>query len=234
MNGPIIPHIYHFFTQAKFLENKIYTEKRVNYDKLHSKLPILRVNYDKLHSKLPIFCIKSFKIYIGQFFFTQTLSVVSVTYKRYALLYFWDTSLFPSYLTLVDCNSLNCPSAIDFEWVVWFHGLYVLSPILHLSNAILLIATVGLVLLPEMHSCWMSWMQSRKGGSRMCPAPETKSKCTCATCAYLMKQHKYTKWDAQILGFRVEIHKYINTFSFFIGPRSDHSLPMSVTHWLTD
>ena len=30
-----------FFTQAKFLENKIYTEKRINYDKLHSKLPIL-------------------------------------------------------------------------------------------------------------------------------------------------------------------------------------------------
>ena len=48
-----------FFTQTKFLENKIYTEKRVNYDKLHSKLPILRVNYDKLHSKLPIFRIKS-------------------------------------------------------------------------------------------------------------------------------------------------------------------------------
>ena len=39
----IIPHICHFFTQAKFLENKIYTEKRVNYDKLHSKLPIFRV-----------------------------------------------------------------------------------------------------------------------------------------------------------------------------------------------
>jgi len=39
-----------FFTQAKFLEDKIYTEKRVNYDKLHSKLPILRVNYNKLHS----------------------------------------------------------------------------------------------------------------------------------------------------------------------------------------
>ena len=38
-----------FFTQAKFLENKIYTEKRVNYD--------------KLHSKLPIFCVKSVKIY---------------------------------------------------------------------------------------------------------------------------------------------------------------------------
>ena len=97
------------------MENKIYTEKRVNYDKLHSKLPILRVNYDKLHSKLPIFRVKSVKIYTGQFFFTQTPSVVSVTYKRYALLYFWDTSLFPSYLTLVDYNSLNCPSAINFE-----------------------------------------------------------------------------------------------------------------------
>ena len=57
-----IPHICHFFTQAKFLENKIYTKKRINYDKLHSKLPILRINYDKLHSKLPIFCVKSLKI----------------------------------------------------------------------------------------------------------------------------------------------------------------------------
>ena len=32
-----------FFTQAKYLENKIYTEKRVNYDKIHSKLPIFCV-----------------------------------------------------------------------------------------------------------------------------------------------------------------------------------------------
>ena len=55
-----------FFTQAKFLENKIYTEKRVTYDKLHSKLPTLRVNYDKLHSKLPIFRVESVKIYTGQ------------------------------------------------------------------------------------------------------------------------------------------------------------------------
>ena len=30
-----------FFTRAKFLENEIYTEKkRVNYDKIHRKLPI--------------------------------------------------------------------------------------------------------------------------------------------------------------------------------------------------
>ena len=38
-----IPDICHFFTQAKFLENKIYTKKRVNYDKIHSKLPIFCV-----------------------------------------------------------------------------------------------------------------------------------------------------------------------------------------------
>ena len=48
-----------FFTQAKFLENKKYTKKRVNYDKLNSKMPILGVNYNKLHSKLPIFRVKS-------------------------------------------------------------------------------------------------------------------------------------------------------------------------------
>ena len=54
LHHALIPHICHFFTQAKFLENKIYTEKRVNYNKLHSKLPIFRV--------------KSVKIYTGQFF----------------------------------------------------------------------------------------------------------------------------------------------------------------------
>ena len=80
--GPYLIFVI-FFTQSKFLENKIYTEKRVNYDKLHSKLPILRVNYDKLQSKLPIFRVKSVKIYTGQFFLTQTPSVVSVTNMRY-------------------------------------------------------------------------------------------------------------------------------------------------------
>ena len=40
-----------FFAQAKFLENKIYTEKRVNYDKIHIKLPffaLLRQNTQKI------------------------------------------------------------------------------------------------------------------------------------------------------------------------------------------
>ena len=81
-----IPHICHFFTQAKFLENKIYTKKRINYDKLHSKLPILRINYDKLHSKLPIFCVTSEKIYTGQKKFTRALPVAPVTNMRYVLI----------------------------------------------------------------------------------------------------------------------------------------------------
>ena len=75
-----IPHICHFFTQANFLENKIYTEKRVNFDKVHSKLPILRVNYDKLHSKLPIFCVKSVKIYTRQKKFTRAPPVTNMRY----------------------------------------------------------------------------------------------------------------------------------------------------------
>ena len=41
------------YAQAKFLENKIFTEKHINYDKLHSKLPILCVKSEK-------------KIYTGQ------------------------------------------------------------------------------------------------------------------------------------------------------------------------
>ena len=32
-----------FFTLTQFLENKIYTQKRVNFDKIHSKLPIFCV-----------------------------------------------------------------------------------------------------------------------------------------------------------------------------------------------
>ena len=42
--------------------------------------------YDKIHSKLPIFRVKSVKIYTGQFFFTQTPFVVSVTNIRYGLI----------------------------------------------------------------------------------------------------------------------------------------------------
>ena len=44
--GPYLIFVI-FFTRAKFLENKIYTQKRVNYSKIHSKLPffaLLRQN----------------------------------------------------------------------------------------------------------------------------------------------------------------------------------------------
>ena len=58
-----------FFTQAKFLENEIYTEKRVNYDKLNSKLPIL-----------------SLKIFTSQKKFTRAPPVAPVTNMRYAVI----------------------------------------------------------------------------------------------------------------------------------------------------
>ena len=47
-----IPNICHFFTLAKFLENKIYTEKGVNYDKIHSKLP----NFCVITAKYTVNC----------------------------------------------------------------------------------------------------------------------------------------------------------------------------------
>ena len=72
--GPCIPDICHFFTRAKFLENKIYTEKtrklRQNTQKIANFL-----RYDgKIHSKLPIFRVKSVKIYTGQKKFTRISS----------------------------------------------------------------------------------------------------------------------------------------------------------------
>ena len=63
-----------FFTQAKFLENKIYTKKNVNYDKILRKLPFFLRYYGKIHSKLSIFRVKSVKIYTGQKKFTRACS----------------------------------------------------------------------------------------------------------------------------------------------------------------
>ena len=54
-----IPHICHFFI-------KFTPKKRVNYGKIHSKLPICLRYYGKIHSKLPIFHVKSVQIYTGQ------------------------------------------------------------------------------------------------------------------------------------------------------------------------
>ena len=50
-----------FFTEAKFLENKIYTEKRVNYDKIHRKLPIFCVITAKYTVNCQFFALNLWK-----------------------------------------------------------------------------------------------------------------------------------------------------------------------------
>ena len=61
----LISHISHFFTHAKFLENKIYT-------KIHSKLLCINVYYCVLHSKYTVNCqffaLNLWKITPGNFF----------------------------------------------------------------------------------------------------------------------------------------------------------------------
>ena len=69
-----IPHICHFFTQAKFLENKIYTEKTRKLRQNTKKIANFLRYYGKIHSKLPIFRVKSVKIYTGPKKFTRTCS----------------------------------------------------------------------------------------------------------------------------------------------------------------
>ena len=61
-----IPDICHFFTRAKFLENKIYTEKTRKLRQNTQKIANFLRQYGKIHSKLPNFCVKSVKIYTGQ------------------------------------------------------------------------------------------------------------------------------------------------------------------------
>ena len=73
----IIPHICHFFTQAKFLENKIYTEKTRKLRQNTQKIANFLRYYGKIHSKLPIFRVKSVKIYTGQKKFTREFSWLS-------------------------------------------------------------------------------------------------------------------------------------------------------------
>ena len=55
-----------FFTEAKFLENKIYTEKTRKLRQNTQKIAKFLRYYGKIHSKLPIFRVKSVKIYTGQ------------------------------------------------------------------------------------------------------------------------------------------------------------------------
>ena len=60
--------------RAKFLENKIYTEKTRKLRQNTQKIANFLRYYGKIHSKLPIFRVKSVKIYTGQKKFTRIYS----------------------------------------------------------------------------------------------------------------------------------------------------------------
>ena len=52
-----VPHICHFFTRAKVLENKIYTEKTRKLRQNTQKIANFLCYYGKIHSKLPSFAL---------------------------------------------------------------------------------------------------------------------------------------------------------------------------------
>ena len=66
-----------FFTPAKFLENKIYTEKTRKLRQNTQKIANFLLYYGKIHSILPNFRVKSVKIYTGQKKFTREFSWLS-------------------------------------------------------------------------------------------------------------------------------------------------------------
>ena len=75
-----------FFTQAKFLENKIYTEKTRKLRHNTQKSANLLRYYGKIHSKLPIFRVKSVKNYTSQKKIYTSMLLALVTNIRYALM----------------------------------------------------------------------------------------------------------------------------------------------------
>ena len=81
--GVIIPDICHFFTLAKFLEKKIYTEKTRKLRQNTQKIDNFLRYYGKIHNKLPIFRVKSVKNYTRQKNFTRAPPVAPVTNIRY-------------------------------------------------------------------------------------------------------------------------------------------------------
>ena len=72
-----------FFTRAKFLENKIYTEKTRKLRQNIQKIANFMRYYGKIHNKLPIFRVKSV-IYTGQKKFTRAPPMAPVTNMKYA------------------------------------------------------------------------------------------------------------------------------------------------------
>ena len=72
-----------FFTRAKFLENKIYSEKMRKLRQNTQKIANFLRYYGKIHSKLTIFRVKSVKIYTGQKKIYTNMFVGFVTNIRY-------------------------------------------------------------------------------------------------------------------------------------------------------
>ena len=89
------------FTQAKFLENKIYTKKRQFLPILRQFLPIYTEICTEKRQFLPIFRVKSVKIYTGQKKFTRAPPVAPVTNMRYALT---PDSHIPRWKPLAQCQ----------------------------------------------------------------------------------------------------------------------------------
>ena len=77
----IIPHICHFFTPAKFLENKIYTEKTRKLRQNTQYIANFLRYFGKIHSKLPNVRVKSEKIYTGQKFLHEYIRGVRDKYQ---------------------------------------------------------------------------------------------------------------------------------------------------------
>ena len=111
-----------FLHEQNFWRIKFTPKKRVNYDKIHRKLPIFLRYYGKIHSKLPIFCVKSVKIYTSQKKIYTRILVALVTNMRYDV-----DKLFLYRMTIKIC--IENPSTlrtvrkrINQNWCIWIKG----------------------------------------------------------------------------------------------------------------
>ena len=73
-----IPDICHFFTRAKFLENKIYTEKHQFFALNLSKMPIFRVKSVKIYTDQKFFLINIITVTIPIAIVTRTIIIVII------------------------------------------------------------------------------------------------------------------------------------------------------------
>ena len=118
-----------FFTQAKFLENEIYTEKRVNYDKLNSKLPILSLKIftsQKKFTRAPPVVLQNSKLqrlpaeknqwwpYLGCAWIGLFLASSAIFYSRY--LYVTQPLLKRWKLPIISASAVSLPAHKSLIW----------------------------------------------------------------------------------------------------------------------